>query len=56
MTSFLQGKNVREVFNIYLNTCPHQGSRTIRAEVSFLMSCVYFVCVMGLDYCMFRDE
>ena len=24
---------MREAFNIYLNTCPHQGSRTIRTEV-----------------------
>lgn len=30
---FFKGKNVREVFDSYLNTCPHQGSRTIRTEV-----------------------
>ncbi|BBG93317.1 hypothetical protein Prudu_001291 [Prunus dulcis] len=28
----LKAKNVREVFDLYLNTCPHQGSRTIRTE------------------------
>ncbi|KAF3795378.1 putative methyltransferase [Nymphaea thermarum] len=28
----LKGKNVRKVFNSYLNTCPGQGSRTIRTE------------------------
>uniref|UniRef100_A0A2P2L479 Protein C9orf114 n=1 Tax=Rhizophora mucronata TaxID=61149 RepID=A0A2P2L479_RHIMU len=29
----LKGKNAGEVFDLYLNTCPHQGSRTIRTEV-----------------------
>ncbi|KAL9352805.1 hypothetical protein Peur_055485 [Populus x canadensis] len=29
----LKGKDVREVFDSYLNSCPHQGSRTIRTEV-----------------------
>lgn len=29
----IQGKNVRELFDLYLNTCPYQGSRTIRTEV-----------------------
>lgn len=24
------------LFNFYLNTCPEQGSRTIRTEVSFI--------------------
>ncbi|KAL0323567.1 UNVERIFIED_CONTAM: putative methyltransferase C9o [Sesamum angustifolium] len=28
----LKGKNVRDIFDSYLNTCPHQGSRTIRTE------------------------
>ncbi|XP_010420729.1 PREDICTED: putative methyltransferase C9orf114 [Camelina sativa] len=37
-----KGKNVREVFNIYLNTCPHQGSRTIRAEEAMFISLQYF--------------
>ncbi|KAI9386893.1 hypothetical protein POPTR_010G091400v4 [Populus trichocarpa] len=31
--SNLKGKDVREVLDSYLNTCPHQGSRTIRTEV-----------------------
>uniref|UniRef100_A0A3N7FL95 Uncharacterized protein n=1 Tax=Populus trichocarpa TaxID=3694 RepID=A0A3N7FL95_POPTR len=30
--SNLKGKDVREVLDSYLNTCPHQGSRTIRTE------------------------
>ncbi|KAK6803869.1 hypothetical protein RDI58_001653 [Solanum bulbocastanum] len=28
----LKGKSAKEVFDLYLNTCPHQGSRTIRTE------------------------
>ncbi|KAL0367564.1 UNVERIFIED_CONTAM: putative methyltransferase C9o [Sesamum radiatum] len=28
----LKGKNVHDIFDLYLNTCPHQGSRTIRTE------------------------
>lgn len=30
----LEVDNVRDFFPIYLNTCPDQGSRTIRTEVS----------------------
>ncbi|XP_068660155.1 uncharacterized protein [Aristolochia californica] len=30
--STLKGKDVRDVFSSYMNTCPHQGSRTIRTE------------------------
>ncbi|XP_004496766.2 uncharacterized protein [Cicer arietinum] len=37
-----KGKNAQEVFNIYLNTCPHQGSRTIRTEEAILISLQYF--------------
>ncbi|KAJ0093877.1 hypothetical protein Patl1_25420 [Pistacia atlantica] len=33
----LKQKNAREVFDSYFNTCPHQGSRTIRTEVPFLL-------------------
>ncbi|KAF9606419.1 hypothetical protein IFM89_025108 [Coptis chinensis] len=29
----LKGKDANKVFDSYLNTCPHQGSRTIRTEV-----------------------
>ncbi|KAL9248747.1 putative methyltransferase C9orf114-like protein [Drosera capensis] len=28
----LNGKDAREVFSLYLNVCPNQGSRTIRTE------------------------
>ncbi|PPS06358.1 hypothetical protein GOBAR_AA14301 [Gossypium barbadense] len=35
-------KNVRDIFNIYLNTCPHQGSRTIRTVEALLISLQYF--------------
>ncbi|KAI5650570.1 hypothetical protein M9H77_36575 [Catharanthus roseus] len=38
----LKGKNVREVFDLYLNTCPHQGSRTIRTEEAIFISMQYF--------------
>lgn len=38
----LKAKNVREVFDIYLNTCPHQGSRTVRTEEAILISLQYF--------------
>ncbi|ESQ41938.1 hypothetical protein EUTSA_v10013731mg [Eutrema salsugineum] len=37
-----KGKNVREAFDIYLNTCPHQGSRTIRTEEAMFISLQYF--------------
>ncbi|KAJ6431382.1 hypothetical protein OIU84_018798 [Salix udensis] len=40
--SNLKGKDVREVFDSYLNTCPHQGSRTIRTEEAILISLQYF--------------
>ncbi|KAK4388542.1 putative methyltransferase C9o [Sesamum angolense] len=35
----LKGKNVRDIFDLYLNTCPHQGSRTIRTEVELGRGC-----------------
>ncbi|KAE9611656.1 hypothetical protein Lal_00011477 [Lupinus albus] len=38
----LKGKNAGEAFSIYLNTCPHQGSRTIRTEEAILISLQYF--------------
>ncbi|CAN8255854.1 unnamed protein product [Cochlearia groenlandica] len=37
-----KGKDVREAFNVYLNTCPHQGSRTIRTEEAMFISLQYF--------------
>ncbi|KAJ9182074.1 hypothetical protein P3X46_006105 [Hevea brasiliensis] len=40
--SNLEGKNVRDVFDSYLNTCPHQGSRTIRTEEAIFISLQYF--------------
>ncbi|XP_050220272.1 uncharacterized protein LOC126670561 [Mercurialis annua] len=40
--SKLKGTNVREVFDSYLNTCPHQGSRTIRTEEAIFISLQYF--------------
>lgn len=33
-----QGSNVGDLFDFYLNTCPQQGSRTIRTEEAILMS------------------
>ncbi|KAK9289083.1 hypothetical protein L1049_017554 [Liquidambar formosana] len=38
----LKRKNVREVFDTYLNTCPNQGSRTIRTEEAIFISLQYF--------------
>ncbi|KAJ3703863.1 hypothetical protein LUZ61_007568 [Rhynchospora tenuis] len=38
----LKGKGTTEVFMSYLNTCPHQGSRTIRTEEAILISLQYF--------------
>ncbi|XP_038998571.1 putative methyltransferase C9orf114 [Hibiscus syriacus] len=38
----LKEKNVRDIFDLYLNTCPHQGSRTIRTEEALLISLQYF--------------
>ncbi|GAB4843431.1 hypothetical protein Ancab_013393 [Ancistrocladus abbreviatus] len=38
----LKGKDAREVFNLYLNTCPNQGSRTIRTEEAIFISLQYF--------------
>ncbi|MED6157148.1 hypothetical protein PIB30_020649 [Stylosanthes scabra] len=38
----LKGKNAGDAFNVYLNTCPNQGSRTIRTEEAILISLQYF--------------
>lgn len=38
----LKGKGVNEVFHSYLNTCPRQGSRTIRTEEAIFISLKYF--------------
>ncbi|PKU66076.1 putative methyltransferase C9orf114 [Dendrobium catenatum] len=38
----LKGKGVHEIFHSYLNTCPHQGSRTIRTEEAIFISLQYF--------------
>ncbi|CAA7400040.1 unnamed protein product [Spirodela intermedia] len=40
--SDMKGKNVSEIFHSYLNTCPHQGSRTIRTEEAIFISLQYF--------------
>ncbi|KAA8548605.1 hypothetical protein F0562_000289 [Nyssa sinensis] len=40
--SKLKGNNACEVFDSYLNTCPHQGSRTIRTEEAIFISLQYF--------------
>ncbi|XP_055818080.1 uncharacterized protein LOC129887141 isoform X2 [Solanum dulcamara] len=37
----LKGKSAKEVFDLYLNTCPHQGSRTIRTEEAIFISLQY---------------
>ncbi|KAL4556539.1 hypothetical protein LXL04_039195 [Taraxacum kok-saghyz] len=38
----LKGKDPREVFGMYLNICPHQGSRTIRTEEAVFICLQYF--------------
>ncbi|KAL5782555.1 hypothetical protein ACOSP7_007584 [Xanthoceras sorbifolium] len=38
----LKGKNMLEVFDSYFNTCPNQGSRTIRTEEAMFISLQYF--------------
>ncbi|KAF7068806.1 hypothetical protein CFC21_074531 [Triticum aestivum] len=38
----LNGKGANDVFPSYLNTCPNQGSRTIRTEEALLISLQYF--------------
>ncbi|XP_042517186.1 putative methyltransferase C9orf114 [Macadamia integrifolia] len=40
--SNLKVKDVHQVFHSYLNTCPHQGSRTIRTEEAIFISLQYF--------------
>lgn len=37
----LNTKTPPEVFDLYLNTCPQQGSRTIRAEEAILISAAF---------------
>ncbi|OEL36729.1 putative methyltransferase C9orf114 [Dichanthelium oligosanthes] len=37
-----KGKHANDVFTSYLNTCPNQGSRTIRTEEALLISLQYF--------------
>uniref|UniRef100_A0A803Q293 Uncharacterized protein n=1 Tax=Cannabis sativa TaxID=3483 RepID=A0A803Q293_CANSA len=38
----LKVKDASEIFHSYLNTCPHQGSRTIRTEEAIFISLQYF--------------
>ncbi|KAF5198085.1 Spout domain-containing methyltransferase [Thalictrum thalictroides] len=40
--SGLKGKDAQKVFDSYLNTCPLQGSRTIRTEEAIPISLQYF--------------
>ena len=47
---FLQGKDARAVFHSYLNICPHQGSRTIRTEVTLTTTCLLFQLVWEMWY------
>lgn len=37
----IEVSDVRDLFNIYLNVCPGQGSRTIRTEEAILISLQY---------------
>jgi predicted SPOUT superfamily RNA methylase MTH1 len=45
--SKLTAEDVDKLFDYYLNTCPEQGTRTIRTEEAILIS-------MALIYPMFR--
>ncbi|KAF8712099.1 hypothetical protein HU200_028939 [Digitaria exilis] len=40
--TYFKGKHANDVFTSYLNTCPNQGSRTIRTEEALLISLQYF--------------
>ncbi len=35
------GSDVGKLFDVYINTCPKQGSRTIRTEEAILISMAY---------------
>lgn len=37
-TSELKVEEIRSLFDMYLNTCPEQGTRTIRTEEAIMMS------------------
>lgn len=41
-TMTLSGKEARKLFNLWVNTCPFQGSRTIRTEEAVLISLARF--------------
>ena len=34
----VENKDPRSIFNLYLNTCPYQGTRTIRTEEALMIS------------------
>ncbi|KAL9317401.1 hypothetical protein ACSQ67_013918 [Phaseolus vulgaris] len=38
----MQAHDTEHIFNLYLNTCPNQGSRTIRTEEAIFISLQYF--------------
>ncbi|ESW15212.1 hypothetical protein PHAVU_007G053900 [Phaseolus vulgaris] len=38
----LKAHDTEHIFNLYLNTCPNQGSRTIRTEEAIFISLQYF--------------
>jgi predicted SPOUT superfamily RNA methylase MTH1 len=40
-------KEPSDVFQLYLNTCPAQGSRTIRTEEAVLISMAYLQTAIG---------
>ncbi|KAF8401672.1 hypothetical protein HHK36_012618 [Tetracentron sinense] len=49
--SNLKGKDVHKIFDSYLNTCPHQGSRTIRTEEAIFISlqCINPANMLGVE-------
>ena len=38
----LSGKDARKLFDLWVNTCPYQGSRTIRTEEAVLLTLARF--------------
>ncbi|XP_078148409.1 methyltransferase C9orf114 protein isoform X2 [Carex rostrata] len=52
----LKGRGANEVFVSYLNTCPHQGSRTIRTEEAILISLQYFQEPIGRAETQFLEK
>lgn len=45
----VSSEDPRKCFDIYINTCPRQGSRTIRTEEALLISLSYLQPALSID-------